>query len=117
MVRHQIGRISGPHVSADGLDGGHQHGGIVGESKQRYEVRDGIDRHHEIGERSEQDRLGLGRGRAVRGAVEGCHGILGEGDAGDRGAQLAPESLADQPLVLLHPGAAGGIRSASCSHG
>ena len=106
----------GPHIGADGLDGGHQHGGIVGEAQQCYEVRHGIDRHHEIGQRSQQDRLGLGRCRAVRRTVEGRHGILGERNAGDGGAQLAPEALAHQPLVLLHPGAAGGIRSVSCSH-
>src|SRR4029453_18551365 len=52
--------------------------------------------------------------------IERGHGVLGERNVSYGGAQLAPEALAHQSLVLLHPGAAGGIpsgiRSVACSH-
>jgi hypothetical protein len=89
----------GLEVAADGGDRGQQHRGIVAKPKTDDHVWNDISRHHEIGQRREQDRTDIARRRRIRGAEIGGRGVLGEGNATDGASQLPPKALLDGLLL------------------
>lgn len=68
-------------MRADNPERGGQHRSVIGKPKRGDHIRHGISRHHEIGQRAQEDGLGLARGFRVDGGVIGGGQIVGEGDA------------------------------------
>src|SRR3989304_1050909 len=84
-------------------DRGEQHRGVVGEAEPGQEVRQHVGRHHEIGERAHQHRLGAQRRRRIDGAIIGGERLAEERDARGVAAQLVPEAGLDPRPVALVP--------------
>ena len=87
VVRHQI-------------DGGRQHGSVIGKAEHRQDVGNNVGRQHEIGERADQRGLHRQRRTAVECTVVGGDQILGERDRGRDAARFTPKMMAKGPSIV-----------------
>ena len=72
---------------------------VVGVAQAGDEVGDGVDRHHEIGQRREHHPLGGERRLVVARAVPKRQRLAREGHVGGHLAHLRPEAAGHPPLV------------------
>jgi hypothetical protein len=81
---------------------------VVGEADAHEQVRHGICRQDEVGDRSEQDGAHPRRRRAVHGAVVAGEQVLGERDLRHHAPELGPEPalvrrpVGDRQMVHRH---------------
>src|SRR6516225_8117709 len=104
----------GTHVRSDHPDRGEQNGGIVGETEQRQEIGNEVERQDKICKRKHERRFYLQRRCPIEGAIIRGQQILGKRKPRGQALDLGPELAAHVLLVATaagKPGCIPGCRS------